>query len=71
MKSIGENVCVPCEVKKGPFSDERMVKIGEAVAFVNTRFLKSPIETGKTTVIAQIIDVAEVMAAIKKAEGGE
>lgn len=57
----GRLVWIPCEVKPGPFPDERIVKIrserGEWVAFVPADALKEPITEGSTFVRAVIVRV--------------
>lgn len=50
---------VKCEVKSGPFSDERTVRVvsgkSEAVAFVGLGDLKEPITSGSTLLRVKII----------------
>lgn len=57
----GSHIWVPCEVKPGPFSDERVVRVeseaGEWVGFVQASFLKEPISTGTTYVQAVVVEV--------------
>lgn len=57
----GRRVWIPCQVKSGPFSDERVVRVqsglGESVAFVRTVHLKEPISEGDTFVCAKIVDL--------------
>ena len=64
--SVGQRVWVPCEVKPGPFSDERMVRvnspavnsaIGSWIGFVPTTRLREPIEWGSTWVTAIVVNV--------------
>jgi hypothetical protein len=54
-------VWVPCEVKPGPFSDQRIVRVssasGEWVGFVDTNRLREPIASGSTQATALIVDV--------------
>jgi len=61
MLSKGRRVWIPCQVKGGPFSDERVVRVqsslGESLAFVRTAYLKDPIPEGETYVCAVIVDV--------------
>lgn len=56
----GRRVWVPCEVKRGAFSNERMVKVigplGEWLGFVPDVLLEDPIEQGETAVQG-IVDV--------------
>lgn len=65
--TIGQRVWIPCEVKPGPFSDERMVRVNSPVAnsavntwtgFVPTAELKEPIEFGSTGVTAIVVAVS-------------
>jgi hypothetical protein len=57
----GRLVWIPCEVKPGPFPDERMIRIpserGEWVAFVHVNELRKPICDGSTFVRAVILSV--------------
>src|SRR5437763_15953171 len=57
----GRIVWIPCEVKPGPFSDERIVRIlserGEWVGFVHTGALRDPVMEGSTFVRAVIVNV--------------
>jgi hypothetical protein len=59
--AAGRLVWIPCEVKPGPFSDERIIRIpserGEWVAFVHVNELRQPIENGSTYVRAVILNV--------------
>lgn len=58
---IGAYVWLPCEVKPGAFSNERMVRVaselGDWVGFVPAHFLRDPIKEGKTLIRALVIDV--------------
>jgi hypothetical protein len=65
--SVGQHVWIPCEVKRGAFSDERMVLVNSPVVhsthsrwigFVPTVQLKDPIETGSTSVVGIVLDVS-------------
>ena len=60
---IGELVWLRCEVKPGPFPNERLVRIKlpskQWMGFVDTKALKEPVETGKTYVLARITQVKE------------
>ena len=51
---------LPCEVKPGPFSDERMVLVkgddSEWFGFVNVRWLRKD-RTGPNEVLAKVVDV--------------
>jgi hypothetical protein len=57
----GRLVWIPCEVKPGPFSDERIIRIpserGEWVAFAHVNELRNPIAEGSTFVRAVILNV--------------
>jgi hypothetical protein len=57
----GRIVWIPCEVKPGPFSDERIVRIlserGDWVGFVNTGDLRDPVVEGQTFVRAVLVNV--------------
>ena len=59
--SIGQQVWVPCEVKPGPFADQRMVQVnspaGNWLGFVSTAGLREPITAGTTDVRALILDL--------------
>jgi hypothetical protein len=55
-------VWIPCEVKPGPFSNERSILVqtplGQPwVGFVDVRFLREPIVRGSTAVQALVADV--------------
>lgn len=58
---VGRYVWLPCEVKPGPFSNERMVRVasefGDWVGFVPVSFLRDPIQEGETLVRALVVDV--------------
>ncbi len=57
----GRLVWIPCEVKPGPFSDERIIRIpserGEWVAFVHVNELRNPVAEGSSFVRAVILNV--------------
>ena len=57
----GQNVWLPCEVKPGPFSDERLVRVlleaEEWVGFVPLGQLQSPTTEGQTMVRAEVVEV--------------
>lgn len=59
---IGTQVWVPCEVKPGPFSDERLVRVlssrGEWLGFVPIQSLREPILEGSTFIGARVVAVA-------------
>ena len=58
---VGQRVWIPCEVKLGPFPDERTVRIrseqGEWVGFVPVDALREPVDVGSTYVRAVITQV--------------
>ena len=58
----GDKVWLSCEVKPGPFSNERLVRIqlpkGPWVGFVDTGALKEAVETGSTYVLARVTKVS-------------
>lgn len=64
----GALVWLPCEVKPGPFSNERLVRIvfptETWIGFVETRELQEPIETGKTRVRARVLDEDETLVLV-------
>lgn len=57
----GGQIWIPCEVKPGPFPDERMVRIESDgapwVGFVPVESLQQPITQGSTYVRAVIVNV--------------
>lgn len=57
----GRMVWIPCQVKSGPFPDERVIRVvsecGESLVFVLTSYLKEPILEGSTFVRAVVTDV--------------
>ncbi len=57
----GEKIYLPCEVKPGPFPDERMVRIRingeEWLGFVHVSMLKENIMEGKSEISAEIVDI--------------
>ena len=57
----GRLVWIPCEVKPGPFPDERIVRIqsdrGEWIGFVSIDALRTPVVEGETFVRAVITRV--------------
>lgn len=58
---IGSKMWLPCQVKPGPFSNERMVlvedEIGQWFGFVDIRWLRDGESEGTDQVLAQIVDV--------------
>jgi hypothetical protein len=59
----GMTVWLPCEVKPGPFSNERAVRIESSndswIGFVDVRFLREPVSEGMTYVRALIVAVEQ------------
>lgn len=57
----GNVVWIRCEVKPGPFPDERRVRLtsslGEWVGFVPVTYLKEPILEGETSIRVLLVDV--------------
>lgn len=60
---IGHYFWVPCEVKPGPFSDERVVRVrselDDWIGFAPVSYLKEPIAEGETQICALIVDVRD------------
>ncbi len=60
-RSIGDYIWIPCEVKPGPFSNERLVllqsSVDEWMGFVQEFSLKERIAEGENSVKAQVVDV--------------
>lgn len=58
---VGARIWLPCEVKRGPFSDERMVLIvadgSEWFGFVNVRWLRRHGSGDTDEVLAKVVDV--------------
>lgn len=61
--SIGQYVWVPCEVKPGPFADERMVQCsspsGQWLGFVSIAGLRNPLAEGRSEVKAVVLDLLD------------
>jgi len=59
--AVGSYVWLPCEVKPGPFANERLVSLrstlSEWLGFVPASSLKEPISEGKTLVHALVLDL--------------
>ena len=57
----GSRIWIPCEVKPGPFSDERMVRVetpdGPWLGFVELHHLREPLERGNTEILATVTEV--------------
>ena len=65
---IGQYVWVPCEVKPGPFSDQRMVRVnstvvhspaGSWIGFVAAESLREPVVTGSTGATAIVVGLTD------------
>lgn len=61
---VGSQVWVSCEVKPGPFSNERLVRVEETsgapwIGFVEVDALKEPIEEGMTSVRVVVVELGE------------
>lgn len=58
----GATIWLPCEVRPGPFSNERMVRVATHgdpwVGFVDMQFLREPIVEGSTDIRARIVDLS-------------
>lgn len=58
---VGDRIWLSCEVKPGPFSNERLVRIQPSpepwIGFVDVKALKESIEKGPTFVLAQIVEI--------------
>ena len=66
--AVGQHVWLPCEVKPGPFPDERMVRVNSPVVrsaasswigFVPATKLREPIDKGSTEVSAIIVKILD------------
>ena len=59
----GMRIWLPCEVKPGPFSDERMVRLGasgeEWLGFVDVHSLRDAVTEGSTYVRALVVEVRD------------
>lgn len=60
---VGHLVWIACEVKPGPFSDERIVRVhseyGDWVGFVPVQSLREPVTEGSTYVRAVITELCD------------
>lgn len=58
---VGGIIWIPCEVKPGPFSDERLVRIdsefGEWIGFVPVESLQHNVDQGETLIRGTISDI--------------
>lgn len=59
----GARIWIPCEVKPGPFSDERVVRVRENgndwLGFVQVKQLRDPILEGSTFIGARVVSVGD------------
>lgn len=59
--TVGQYVWLPCEVKPGAFSNERMVRVrselGDWVGFVPAVYLRDAVSEGDTLVRALVVEV--------------
>jgi len=57
----GAKIWIPCEVKPGPFSDERFVRVRDNgfdwLGFVQVKQLREPILEGSTFIDAMVVAV--------------
>lgn len=61
---VGSQVWVPCEVKPGPFSNERLVRVEETggapwIGFVEVDALKEPVKEGRTSVRVVVVELGD------------
>jgi hypothetical protein len=65
----GTKIWIPCEVKPGPFSNERLVRVelpsGQWTGFVEVGALKDPIEEGETAVLGTVVTVENNMVSLR------
>ena len=58
MLRVGVGLWMPCRVRPGPFTDERMVLVtwedSEWFGFVNTEWLRHQVEEGDDEVLAKV-----------------
>jgi len=59
---IGTRIWIPCDVKPGPFSDERFVKVcvdegSPWLGFVPEFHLRDPIQEGRTLLPALVVSI--------------
>jgi hypothetical protein len=59
----GDLVWIPCEVKPGPFANERLVRIKTLgppwIGFVDIQFLKAPVVKGETDIQGKLLEVSK------------
>lgn len=59
--TVGKKIWIPCRVRPGPFSDERMVLVETDddtwFGYVNERWLQNKVETGSDQVLGTVVDV--------------
>jgi len=58
---VGQTIFIPCEVKPGSFSDERMIRVetsgDEWIGFVHVNALRDDVLEGKSSVVAMVVAV--------------
>ncbi len=57
LPDVGHRIWINCQVRPGPFSDERVVKVRDWVGFVPAAALRTPVEAGETQVMATVVSV--------------
>lgn len=68
--SAGDEIWIPCEVKPGPFTDERMVRVGlpdnQWVGFAPAWALKNPdVSEGRTEIRAKVVEVEDEYVSVR------
>ena len=57
----GTTIWIPCEVKPGPFSNERLARVehldGTWVGFVDANYLRNKVATGSDLLQARVVSV--------------
>jgi len=65
----GKRIWVPCEVKPGPFSNERLVRVRTSrdqwVGFVGVDVLKDPVPSGSTFVQVMVLSVKKDQVTVR------
>lgn len=61
--AVGAGVWIPCKVKPGPFTNERVVIVDAAdnnwIGFVSVNWLQHGVERGSDQVLAKVTEVRE------------
>ena len=59
--AAGDKLWIPCEVRPGPFSDERRIQVdsdsGEWVGFVPARWIENP-DRHESRVLCTVVEIA-------------